>query len=120
MENTGWVRPIGGGLGGLYCKHGVSDEGSGDALSHGARPVHQIISTIKWNRTSKVSIKNSLWGWGGGLPSVRIAWRGRGCDAPAGDERHPGRERGTDSDPGQERGAGAQRVVSHGGTEEAA
>ena len=28
--------------------------------SHGARPVHQIISMIKWIRTSKLSIKNSL------------------------------------------------------------
>jgi len=29
--------------------------------SHGARPVHQIISLIKWIRTSKWSIKISLW-----------------------------------------------------------
>ena len=28
--------------------------------SHGARPVHQIISLIKWIRTSKLSIQNSL------------------------------------------------------------
>jgi len=27
--------------------------------SHGARPVHQIISMIKWIRTSRLSIKNS-------------------------------------------------------------
>ena len=28
--------------------------------SHGARPVHQIITMIKWIRTIKLSIKNSL------------------------------------------------------------
>ena len=34
--------------------------GKGDSISHGARPVHQIISMIKWIRTSRLSIKNSL------------------------------------------------------------
>ena len=34
--------------------------GKGNSDSHGARPVHQIISTIKWIRTSRLSIKNSL------------------------------------------------------------
>ena len=28
--------------------------------SHGARPVHLIITMIKWSRTSRLSIKNSL------------------------------------------------------------
>ena len=32
----------------------------GNSNSHGARPDHQIISMIKWIRTSKLSIKNSL------------------------------------------------------------
>ena len=32
----------------------------GNSTSHGARPVHQIISMIKWIRTSRLSIKKSL------------------------------------------------------------
>ena len=39
--------------------------GKGNSNSHGARPVHQIISMIKWIRTSRLSIKHSLslsWG----------------------------------------------------------
>jgi len=34
--------------------------GKGNSNSHGARPVHVIITMIKWIRTSKLSIKNSL------------------------------------------------------------
>ena len=34
--------------------------GKGNSTSHGARPVHFIISLIKWIRTSSLSIKNSL------------------------------------------------------------
>ena len=34
--------------------------GQGNSNTHGVRPVHQIISMIKWIRTSKLSIKNSL------------------------------------------------------------
>ena len=34
----------------------------GDSNSYGARPVHQIISTIKWIQTSRLPIKNSLSG----------------------------------------------------------
>jgi len=30
-------------------------------VAHGARPVHQIISMIKWIRTSKLSLTNSLY-----------------------------------------------------------
>ena len=33
----------------------------GNSNSHGARPVQLIISMIKWIRTSKLSIKNSLF-----------------------------------------------------------
>jgi len=33
--------------------------------SHGARPVHLIITIIKWTRTSRLSINNSLSLWGG-------------------------------------------------------
>ena len=34
--------------------------GKGNSNPHGTRPVHQIISLIKWIRTSSLSIKNSL------------------------------------------------------------
>ena len=37
--------------------HGGRD--SGNQNSHGARPVHRIISMITWIRTSRQSIKNS-------------------------------------------------------------
>ena len=33
--------------------------GRGNSNAHGARPVHQIISMVKWIRTSRLSIKNS-------------------------------------------------------------
>jgi len=39
--------------------------GKGNSNSHGARPVHLIITMIKWIRTSRLSIKNSrfvTWG----------------------------------------------------------
>ena len=35
----------------------------GNSNSHGARPVHLIISIIKWIRTSRLSTKNSLSGF---------------------------------------------------------
>ena len=38
----------------------IRQPGKGNSNSHGARPVHQIISTIQWIRTSRLSIKNSL------------------------------------------------------------
>jgi hypothetical protein len=34
--------------------------GKKNSNSHGARPVHQIITMLKWIWTSKLSIKNSL------------------------------------------------------------
>jgi len=34
--------------------------GKGDSNSHGARPVHLIITMVKWIRTSRLSIKKSL------------------------------------------------------------
>ena len=34
--------------------------GKGNSNYHGARPVHRIISMVKWIRTSRLSIKNSL------------------------------------------------------------
>jgi hypothetical protein len=33
---------------------------NGNSNSHGARPVHPIITMIEWIRTSRLSIKNSL------------------------------------------------------------
>ena len=38
--------------------------GKGNSNSHGARPVHPIITTIKWFRTSRLSTKNSLSAFG--------------------------------------------------------
>ena len=40
----------------------VKLHGKGKLKSHGARPVHLIISMIRWVRTSRLSIKNSLSG----------------------------------------------------------
>ena len=34
--------------------------GKGNLNSHGAKPVHLIITMMKWIRTSSLSIKNSL------------------------------------------------------------
>ena len=41
-------------------KAAVRLPGKGNSNSHGARPVHLIITRIKWIRTSGSSIKNSL------------------------------------------------------------
>ena len=48
-------------LAGATRKVDVRLPGKGDSNSHGARPVHLIITMIKWIRTSRLSIKNSLW-----------------------------------------------------------
>jgi len=48
-------------------KEDVRLPGKGNAISHGARPVHLIITMmkwIKWIRTSRLSIKNSLFDGG--------------------------------------------------------
>jgi len=52
--------------------------GTGNSNSHGARPVHQIIAMIKWIRTSRLSIKNSL--------SLRVTWDGAGGRGGSGGE----------------------------------
>ena len=49
----------------ILCTHpdwkvDIKLPGKGNADTHRARPVHQIISMIKWIRTSRLSIKNSL------------------------------------------------------------
>ena len=41
---------------------GVWAPGKGNLNSHGARPVHLIVTMMKWIRTSRLSIKNSLHG----------------------------------------------------------
>ena len=48
--------------------------GKGISNSHGARPVHLIITMIKWIRTSRLSIKKSLSleGGGGTRPESRV------------------------------------------------
>ena len=43
----------------LFRKVDVRLPGKGNSNSHGARPVHLIITMIKWIRTSRLSIKNS-------------------------------------------------------------
>ena len=35
--------------------------GQGNSSSHGARPIHLIITMIQWIRTSRLSIKNSFY-----------------------------------------------------------
>ena len=47
-------------LGKVPGKVDVRLPGKGNSNSHGARPVHLIITMIKWIRTSRLSIKNSL------------------------------------------------------------
>ena len=53
--------------------------GTGNSNSHGARPVHQIISMIKWIRTSRFLVKNSLslQGDGGAEPHMLLRVFGR-------------------------------------------
>jgi len=41
-----------------FRKVDVRLPGKGNSNSHGARPVHQIISMIKWIRTRRLSKKN--------------------------------------------------------------
>jgi len=53
----------------LIAHHGFSDitrkvdvrlPGKRNSNSHGARPIRLIITMIKWTRSSRLSIKNSL------------------------------------------------------------
>ena len=68
-----WVLKLGFreyGLSGTQCRSGVGSctvskvdvrlPGKENSNSHGARPVHLVITTMKWIRTSGLSIKNSL------------------------------------------------------------
>jgi hypothetical protein len=54
VSNTGRV------CAGLSKKVDVRLPGKGNSNSHGARPVHEIISMKTWIRTSRLSIENSL------------------------------------------------------------
>ena len=57
--------------------------GKGNPNSLGARPVHLIITMIKWIRTSRLSIKNSLSALRAGERRVRAEQRGgRRAGAP--------------------------------------
>ena len=42
------------------CSRDVTAHAKGNSNFHGARPVHLIITMIKWIRTRRLSIKNSL------------------------------------------------------------
>jgi len=56
-------------------KVNVRIPGKGHSNSHGARPVHLIITMIKWIRTSRLSIRKCLsWQVGGGrrAPLARV------------------------------------------------
>ena len=48
--------------------------GKGNSNSHGARPVHLIITMMKWIRTSRLSIKNFLCAPLRGVFQARMAW----------------------------------------------
>jgi len=52
--------------------------GKGNSDSHRARPVHLIISMIMWIRTSRLSIKNSVFTCGGGWGGQGFRVRGLG------------------------------------------
>ena len=67
---------------GVDRKVDVRLPGKGNSNSHGARPVHLIMTMIKWIRTSRLSIKNSLWlGVASGQgPPFRGRGLGVGCE----------------------------------------
>jgi len=58
LQTNFWDRA--GGIETHSRKADVRLPGKGNSNSHGARPVHLIITMIKWTRTSRLSIKNSL------------------------------------------------------------
>ena len=58
----------------------------GNSNSHGARPVHLIITMIKWIRTSRLSINNSLSWYAGAelalaqaLPAIEFPYPAQVC-----------------------------------------
>ena len=56
---------------------------------HGARPVHLILTMIKWIRTSRLSIKNSLFAVPGGQRHLIRTSLPHGCDFPWGGVAFP-------------------------------
>ena len=61
MAHLVQARGLVGGLVGGDRKVAIKLPGKGNSNSNGARPVHQIISMMKWIWTSRLSMKNSLW-----------------------------------------------------------
>ena len=60
---------------GESCTMGNVDRrlpGKGISNSHGARPVHQIVSMIRWIRTSRLSINQSLSLYHGDVASLDV------------------------------------------------
>ena len=55
----------------------VRPPGKGDSNSHGARPVHLIISMTKWIRTGRLSTKNSHTVLGIGRDTLEYGENGR-------------------------------------------
>ena len=65
--------------------------GKGNSKCHGARPVHLIITMIKWIRTSTLSINKSLSGGEGRTRSLRTGlWRKCRFLSRAGPSTHRG------------------------------
>ena len=56
-----------------YRKVYVRLPGKGNSNAHGARPVHLIITMITWIRTSRLSIKNSLFDLGGRVIQAKVS-----------------------------------------------
>ena len=54
------LAPLHSGARGIARQVDARLPGKGNSNSRVARPVHQIISMIKWIRTSRLSIENSL------------------------------------------------------------
>ena len=69
----------------LLRKAGIRLPGKGISNSHGARPVHLIITTIKWIQGGRLSIQNSL---SEGSCEGRQVRRGELLETPA--QRLPG------------------------------
>jgi len=81
LRTLSWFRAQDGPAAGSRGSGGVQ-EGSGGLNSHDARPAHLIITTVKWIRTSSLSIQNSLSlhpaGASHGQGEGRVRGRGRG------------------------------------------
>ena len=74
----------------------------GNSNSHGARPVHLIITMIKWIRTSRLSIKNYL----SGTEDCTQAWQNGNGVVPKTALENCGRYNGTGNGDGAGKGNG--------------